>query len=85
MFDSWRRAYPQANCCKRALLIWLSTLVFGNPVGIYNGLGTLILISGVMAYNYVKQKDPRKKGGLPIRLKKTKSQAGTKKKLLLRV
>jgi hypothetical protein len=44
-----------ANCVKRAFLIWLSTLAFGNAVGIYNGLGTLMLISGVMCYNYVKQ------------------------------
>lgn len=44
-----------ANCVKRALLIWLSTLAFGNPVGISNGLGTFMLISGVMVYNYVKQ------------------------------
>ena len=51
-----------SNCVKRAILIWLSTLVFGNPVGIYNGLGTLMLISGVMGYNYVKTEGAKGKG-----------------------
>jgi hypothetical protein len=27
-----RRPFLQANCCKRAILIWISTLVFGNPM-----------------------------------------------------
>jgi hypothetical protein len=46
-----------------------------------------MLIGGVMAYNYVKQKDAsKKKGGLPHRLKKTRSQKGSgAKKLLIRV
>jgi solute carrier family 35 protein E2 len=51
-----------ANCVKRAFLIWLSTLAFGNAVGMYNGLGTLMLISGVMGYNYVKQQAGAGKG-----------------------
>ena len=43
--------YSVANTGKRALLIWLSVLLFGNPVTFLSGLGTLIVICGVLLYN----------------------------------
>jgi len=56
-----------ANTGKRALLIWLSVLLFGNPVTFLSGLGTLVVIIGVLVYNKATEIDNRlKKKGLPI-------------------
>jgi len=46
-----------ANTLKRALLIWLSILYFGNPVTFMSALGTAVCISGVFAYNYARRLD----------------------------
>lgn len=43
------------NTLKRALLIWLSILWFGNPVTASSALGTVICVFGVFAYNYARQ------------------------------
>lgn len=40
-----------ANTAKRALLIWLSFLTFGNPFTFLSALGTIIVILGVLLYN----------------------------------
>lgn len=40
-----------ANTVKRALLIWLSVLIFHNPVTFLSGVGTFIVIFGVILYN----------------------------------
>jgi len=40
-----------ANTVKRALLIWLSIIIFHNPVTFWSGVGTLIVIFGVILYN----------------------------------
>lgn len=50
-----------ANTGKRALLIWLSVLLFGNPVTFLSGLGTLIVIFGVLLYNKATEIDKRLK------------------------
>ncbi len=39
------------NTVKRAILIWLSVLIFGNPVTFLSGLGTFVVIIGVLIYN----------------------------------
>ncbi|XP_018329810.2 solute carrier family 35 member E2-like [Agrilus planipennis] len=39
-----------ANTAKRAFLIWLSVLMFGNPVTLLSGLGTTVVILGVLLY-----------------------------------
>ncbi|XP_041480020.1 solute carrier family 35 member E2A-like [Lytechinus variegatus] len=44
-----------ANTVKRALLIWLSILTFGNPVTLYSGIGTLIVVFGVLLYNKARE------------------------------
>ena len=44
-----------ANTLKRALLIWLSILYFGNPVTAMSALGTAVCIGGVFAYNYARR------------------------------
>ena len=49
-----------ANTLKRALLIWLSVLYFGNPVTWLSALGTAICISGVFSYNHARRKYPYK-------------------------
>ena len=46
-----------ANTLKRALLIWLSILYFGNPVSPMSALGTAVCIGGVFAYNYARRLD----------------------------
>ena len=40
-----------ANTGKRAFLIWTSVLLFGNQVTFLSGLGTAIVILGVLLYN----------------------------------
>jgi solute carrier family 35 protein E2 len=47
-----------ANTLKRALLIWLSVLYFGNPVTWLSALGTVMCICGVFSYNRARQKYP---------------------------
>jgi hypothetical protein len=40
--------FSVANTAKRVLLIWLSVLIFGNPVTFLSGLGTSIVFVGVL-------------------------------------
>lgn len=42
---------------KRAFLIWLSVIVFNNPVTFLSGLGTAIVTFGVLCYTKGKQVD----------------------------
>jgi len=49
-----------ANTVKRALLIWLSVVLFGNPVTFLSGLGTLTVIFGVLMYNKAQEIDSRR-------------------------
>merc|ERR1712002_740788 len=49
-----------ANTGKRALLIWLSVLLFGNPVTFLSGLGTLTVILGVLLYNKAQDIDSKR-------------------------
>eukprot|EP00095_Tigriopus_kingsejongensis_P003128 maker-scaffold438_size171652-snap-gene-0.34 protein:Tk03128 transcript:maker-scaffold438_size171652-snap-gene-0.34-mRNA-1 annotation:"solute carrier family 35 member e2" len=58
-------AHSVANTVKRALLIWLSVILFGNPVTFLSGLGTLIVILGVVAYNKAREIDQSKKWQIP--------------------
>lgn len=46
-----------ANTVKRAFLIWMSVILFGNSITLLSGLGTIIVIAGVVIYNKVKQYD----------------------------
>ena len=48
-----------ANTGKRALLIWLSVILFGNPVTLLSGLGTMVVIIGVLVYNKAREVDAR--------------------------
>lgn len=52
--------YSVANTVKRALLIWLSVIVFGNSVTFLSGLGTVIVTFGVLCYIKAKQTDRAK-------------------------
>ncbi|CAF2612439.1 unnamed protein product [Rotaria sp. Silwood2] len=51
-----------ANTIKRALLIWLSIIIFHNPVTFLSGAGTFIVIFGVIIYN--EGRDVEKKPGI---------------------
>ncbi|KAB7497302.1 Solute carrier family 35 member E2, partial [Armadillidium nasatum] len=53
--------YSVANTTKRAFLIWFSILLFGNPVTLYSGLGTIIVIAGVLLYGNARDSDARKR------------------------
>ncbi|XP_018579038.1 solute carrier family 35 member E2-like [Anoplophora glabripennis] len=46
-----------ANTAKRAFLIWLSILMFGNPVTMLSGLGTITVIAGVFLYIKAQEYD----------------------------
>ena len=49
--------FSVANTAKRALLIWLSVILFGNPVTPLSALGTVIVILGVLLYNKAREVD----------------------------
>jgi len=48
-----------ANTSKRAFLIWTSVLIFGNEVTFLSGLGTVIVILGVLLYNIAMEVDAK--------------------------
>ena len=48
-----------ANTGKRAFLIWTSVLLFGNQVTFLSGLGTAIVILGVLLYNVAMEVDAK--------------------------
>ena len=51
-----------ANTGKRAFLIWTSVLLFGNEVTFLSGLGTAVVILGVLLYNVALGVDARALG-----------------------
>lgn len=51
-----------ANTGKRAFLIWTSVLLFGNEVTFLSGLGTSIVILGVLLYNVAMGVDATRGG-----------------------
>ncbi|XP_076060763.1 solute carrier family 35 member E2A-like isoform X2 [Oratosquilla oratoria] len=53
--------YSVANTTKRAFLIWLSVLLFGNPVTLLSAVGTAIVIGGVLLYNKAREVDARRR------------------------
>ena len=48
-----------ANTGKRAFLIWTSVILFGNEVTFLSGLGTLVVILGVLLYNMALRVDAK--------------------------
>ena len=50
-----------ANTVKRALLIWISVPIFGNPVTLLSGLGTMIVTVGVLMYNKARDIDHKQR------------------------
>ena len=52
-----------ANTVKRAILIWLSILFFGNPVTTFSILGTVMVTGGVLLYNWSLQMGSSGGGG----------------------
>lgn len=44
-----------ANTVKRAILIWLSILVFNNPITLLSGFGMALVSVGVLLYNQAIQ------------------------------
>ena len=53
--------FSVCNTVKRAILIWLSVLVFGNPVTFLSGLGTCIVTAGVFVYNKAREYEQYKR------------------------
>lgn len=53
--------YSVANTTKRACLIWLSVLMFGNPVTLWSGIGTAVVITGVLLYSKAREVDARRR------------------------
>jgi len=51
--------FSVANTVKRALLIWLSVLIFHNPVTFLSGFGTLTVIFGVVMYNEARDMEKK--------------------------
>ncbi|XP_069106081.1 solute carrier family 35 member E2A-like [Argopecten irradians] len=46
-----------ANTVKRAFLIWISVILFSNPVTFLSGLGTCVVTIGVLLYTKAKEYD----------------------------
>ncbi|KAK9501117.1 hypothetical protein O3M35_002222 [Rhynocoris fuscipes] len=56
-----------ANTAKRALLIWASVILFGNPVTVLSALGTCTVIAGVLLYNKAREIDTSaKQSNIPL-------------------
>ena len=43
-----------SNTVKRAILIWLSILIFHNPITFLSGLGMVLVSVGVLLYNQAR-------------------------------
>ncbi|XP_019614180.1 PREDICTED: solute carrier family 35 member E2-like [Branchiostoma belcheri] len=50
-----------ANTAKRALLIWLSVLVFGNTITVLSGLGSMVVLAGVVLYQRACDAEKRRR------------------------
>lgn len=50
------------NTVKRAMAIWLSILVYDNPVTFLGNLGTAVVILGVLLYNKAREYEQGRKG-----------------------
>lgn len=59
-----------ANTTKRACLIWLSVLLFGNPVTLWSGIGTAVVIAGVLLYSKAREVDARRREQFSITAEK---------------
>lgn len=46
--------FSVSNTVKRAFLIWLSVLVFGNEVSVLGAVGTIMVTCGVFLYQKAK-------------------------------
>lgn len=44
-----------ANVAKRAILIWVSVMIFKNEITLLSGTGTVIVFLGVLMYNKARQ------------------------------
>ncbi|KAG0729856.1 Solute carrier family 35 member E2 [Chionoecetes opilio] len=53
--------YSVANTTKRACLIWLSVMVFGNPVTVYSWAGTAVVVAGVLLYGQAREREERRR------------------------
>lgn len=49
--------YSVANTVKRAFLIWISVIIFSNPVTFLSGVGTIVVTIGVLLYTKAKEYD----------------------------
>jgi len=47
--------FSVCNTAKRATAIWLSVLVYGNEITFLGGLGTVVVIVGVLLYNRARR------------------------------
>ncbi|KAK8754369.1 hypothetical protein OTU49_015875 [Cherax quadricarinatus] len=65
--------YSVANTTKRACLIWLSVLLFGNPVTVWSGIGTAVVIGGVLLYSKAREIDARRREQFSITEEKMNS------------
>ena len=54
-----------ANTLKRALLIWFSVVIFGNPVTLLSAVGTATVLLGVLCYNRAQQSEATARARLP--------------------
>lgn len=48
-------SFSVASTVKHALSIWLSIIVFSNPITVVSAVGTVMVFVGVLLYNKAKQ------------------------------
>lgn len=53
--------YSVANTTKRACLIWLSVVIFGNPVTLLSWVGTAVVVCGVLLYGRAREVEERRR------------------------
>lgn len=53
--DDFILSFSVASTVKHALSIWLSIIVFSNPITVVSAVGTVMVFAGVLLYNKAKQ------------------------------
>uniref|UniRef100_A0A915KKD6 Sugar phosphate transporter domain-containing protein n=1 Tax=Romanomermis culicivorax TaxID=13658 RepID=A0A915KKD6_ROMCU len=58
-----------ANTTKRAILIWLSVIIFGNDVTFWSAAGTALVLVGVLLYNKARNYEQQKFINVNLRIR----------------
>lgn len=75
--ELYKKCFSVANTAKRAILIWLSVLIFANEVTILSAVGTVAVMLGVLLYHRARDFEERRT--LLTKIERGKDKNGPKK------